>query len=56
MYLNVLKFKYLNSKIDNFQELFLLNYEHMDVKFIIWKVDYLLILFQMLRHCYDLLT
>ena len=33
MDLNVLKFKYLNSTIDNFQELFLLNCAHIDVKF-----------------------
>ena len=32
MDLNVLKFKYLNSTIDNFQELFLLNCPHIDVK------------------------
>ena len=32
MDLNVLKFKYLNSTIDNFQELFLLNCAHIDVK------------------------
>ena len=32
MYLNVLKLKYLNSTIDNFQDLFLLNCAHIDMK------------------------